>query len=208
MKKQSLQLKELFKTPQRKTYTMVGITALTVGLFIFLTIRPTFIKIADLNKEIKDKEIFLNKIEKKLENVNYLISKKESSTEELDIFLRDFPEEVKGGFIVANIAAIADKHEIVVQRIEFSEEVDEDYEIGVTLEENMKVVEVNSTFLGDLDDLESCMESIESFPRIFDIKSVNYSKVDLRDYEDNIEDYKPIQCRITFYTYYWTEEEE
>ena len=144
MKKQSLQLKELFKTPQRKTYTMVGITALTVGLFIFLTIRPTFIKIADLNKEIKDKEIFLNKIEKKLENVNYLISKKESSTEELDIFLRDFPEEVKGGFIVANIAAIADKHEIVVQRIEFSEEVDEDYEIGVTLEENMKVADKSS----------------------------------------------------------------
>ncbi len=187
---------------------MVGITAVTVGLFIFLTIRPTFIKIADLNKEIQDKETFLSKIEKKLETLNYLISQKETSSDELEIFLKDFPVEEKGGFIVANVAAIADQYGNVLKSIEFSDDIDDDYEIGITYEENIEVVQVDITLLGDLDDIESFIGYVERFPRIFDIQSVRYSKEDIGDYDDNIEDYKPILCNITIYTYYWTEGEE
>jgi len=208
MKVQNRQLKELFKTPQRKTYTMVGITAVTVGLFVFMTIRPTFIKIADLNKEIKDKETFLSKIEKKLETLNYLISQKETSSTELDVFLKDFPEEEKGGFIVANLAQIAEQYDNVLKSIEFNDEVDEDYEIGIEFEDNVKIVQVDIVILGDLDDTESFIGYIETFPRIFDIQSIRYSKVDISDYEDNLENYRSIQCNMTIFTYYWTDEEE
>lgn len=208
MKVQNRQLKELFKTPQRKTYTMVGVTAVTVGLFVFLTIRPTFIKIADLNKEIQDKETFLSKIEKKLETLNYLISQKETSSTELEVFLKDFPEEEKGGFIVANLAQIAEQYDNILKSITFNDELDSDYEIGIEYEENIKIVQVDIVILGDLDDIEKFVEYIETFPRIFDIKSVRYSREDLNDYEDNIEDYKSIQCSMSLYTYYWTDGEE
>lgn len=208
MKVQNRQLKELFKTPQRKTYTMVGVTAVTVGLFVFLTIRPTFIKIADLNKEIQDKETFLSKIEKKLETLNYLITQKETSSDELDIFLKDFPTEEKGGFIVANIAQVAEQYDNVLKSIEFSDEIDEDYELGITYEENIEIVQVNIVLLGNLDDMEAFIEYIEGFPRMFDIQSIRYSREDINDYEDNIEDYKPIRCSMSIFTYYWTDEEE
>jgi Tfp pilus assembly protein PilO len=107
MRIQNPQLRELFKTPQRKTYTTLVLTLVTVGVLIFFTIRPTFIKIADLRKELKDKKTFLERIDKKQRNLNYLIDEKASFTNELDIFSKNLPEEIKGGFIVANLSEIA-----------------------------------------------------------------------------------------------------
>jgi len=40
------QLRSLLKTPERKTYTIAGITAITIGIFIFFSLKPTLEKIA------------------------------------------------------------------------------------------------------------------------------------------------------------------
>ncbi|MBN2016510.1 hypothetical protein JW766_06810 [Candidatus Dojkabacteria bacterium] len=211
MKAQNPRLAELFKTPQRKTYTLVGITTITVGLFIFATLRPTFIKIADLNKEIKDQEKFLAKIDKKLETVNYLINQKNLSQKELVYFDEDFPTEGKGGFLVANLAALADNNDVALMSVEFKE-VDEQEIVEITESESINILEVNMSIYGTLDNLEEYVEDLEIFPRIFDIRSVSYSRTELsrsmQSQGNYQEEFRPIECGVTMYVFNWGGESE
>ncbi len=208
MKIQNPQLRELFKTPKRKTYTLGGITALTVGIFIAFTIRPTFIKIADLNKEIKDKEEFLEKIENKLETVNFLISQKQSVSEDLSYFEEDLPTEEKGGFIVANLAAMAEDNNLTLVNVEFDEDLSSDFELDIENNESLTVIQVDMHLEGDAAGMENFVEDLESFPRIFDIRSINYSKLDISEYKDDLKRYKPLEFDISIYIFTWTEGQE
>ena len=208
MRIQNPQLRELFKTPQRKTYTTLVLTLVTVGVLIFFTIRPTFIKIAELRKELKDKKTFLERIDKKQRNLNYLIDEKASFTNELDIFSKNLPEEIKGGFIVANLSEIANLQNVDLLSIEFSEEIEEEEEIVFDYASNIKKVDIKINLAGSYNDLENYIEFLERFPRIFDIRHIRYSNEDLLDYEGDLDDYKPINCSVDMYTFYWINEIE
>lgn len=208
MKIQNPQLRELFKTPKRKTYTLVGITAVTVGVFVFFTIRPTFIKIADLNKEIKDKQEFLSKVETKLETLNYLISQKQSVSQELGYFEEDLPTEEKGGFIIANLAAIAEKQNLDLVGVEFDDNLSENVQLDIENFSDLGIVEVGLCLEGDFKNLEKYVGYLENFPRIFDVRSINYEKLDLSKFKDDLDNYKPIECNISMYVFYWNEEGE
>lgn len=208
MKIQNPKLRELFKTPKRKTYTLAGITAITVGIFVFFTIRPTFVKIADLNKEIKDKQEFLSTVENKLETLNYLISQKQSVSQELSYFEEDLPTEEKGGFIIANLAAIAEKQDLDLIGVEFDEELSENVQLDVENSGSLRIVEVDLRLEGDFTNLEKYVGYLENFPRIFDIRSINYEKLDLSEFQDDLESYKPIECNISIYVFHWDEDGE
>ena len=205
LKIQNPQLRDLFKTPKRKTYTLAGVTALTVGIFIFLSLRPTFIKIAHLNREIKDKQEFLNQLDDKLEDINYLISQKSSVAQELNYFHEDFPTEEKSGFLVANFAAIADKFSIDLISVEFEEVDSEDLQFDMENIESIGVVQGNVRLEGNLADIESYVDHLESFPRILDVQSIVYSQNVLSEFEGDLEDFMPIQCSISINIFHWTE---
>ncbi|MFC1780403.1 type 4a pilus biogenesis protein PilO [Patescibacteria group bacterium] len=208
MKDQNPRLSELFKTPKRKTYTLAGITALTVGIFVFLTLRPTFVKIAELNREINDKSEFLEKIDDKLEAINSLISDKQSVTSELTYFAKDFPEEKKTGFIVANLSEIAEEKSVDLMNVEIDDDIDETELTNLDEISDVVVVEVNISIEGSLSDIEKYIEHLENFPRILDVNLVNYSKVDLSRFEGDLSNYKPIRCSVSMYMYHWSEEVE
>lgn len=208
MKGLNPQLKELFKTPKRKTYSLVGGTTMVVGILILFSLRPTFVKIADLNREIKDKQEFLDKLDKKLETINYLISQKQTVASELAYFEEDFPSEPKDGFLVANLAAIADKFNLDLMSVEFSEE-EKVEEIMPELEntENIRVNSLDVRLEGSISDIQSYADYLETFPRIFDIQSISYSKAELSKYEGDLSAFKPILCNIKVNVFYWTESE-
>lgn len=204
MKLQNPRLKELFKTPKRKTYTLVGATVLTVGIFVLFSLRPTFVKIADLNREIKDKQEFLDKLEDKLEAINYLISQKRSVEQELSYFEEDFPSEEKSGFVVANLAAIAEKFDLRLISVEFEEdEIDSEENLDIGNAEDVGIMQVDARLEGNTSGMEDYIEYLESFPRIFDVKSISYANADLSSFEGELEEFSPVECSTRMYLFYW-----
>lgn len=208
MKNKNPRLSELFKTPKRRTYTLAGITALTVGIFVFFTLRPTFVKIAELNKEISDKREFLEEIDVKLDAINFLISERRSVTSELTCFAESFPEEKKTGFIVANLSEIAEIKNVDLMNVEIDDDIDETELTNLDELGSAVAVKVNINVEGSLSDLEKYIEHLENFPRILDIDLISYSKVDLSRFEGDLANYKPIRCNISVYMYHWSEEVE
>jgi Tfp pilus assembly protein PilO len=205
---QNPQLKELFRTPKRKTYTAIAITIILVGFLSFFSIRPTFVKIADLNKEIKDKENFKEKVDEKLRTVNSLIAQKQSVSEELLYFEQAFPEDHSSGYIVANIAAIAKSYNLDLMGIEFNEIKGEDYKTSYIDQEKIDIetittVEVNLSVEGNLTDIEKYVGRLEEFPRILDVQSISISSMSLNEYREDIVDFRPIQGRIVLMFYLW-----
>jgi Tfp pilus assembly protein PilO len=203
MERQNPLLRELFKSPERKTYSLAGITALIVGVFALFVLRPTLLKVVSLNREIKDKKAFLSKIEDKRKTLNNLIAEKQPLSEEIAFFEEDFPTETKGGFLVANMSAIAQKFNLDLMNIEFKTNEVDSTQTETELPQNVDYVQVDMTVEGDTNGIESFTEYLEGFPRILDIRSVNYSSIDLSEFREDVQQYKPLSGNIQLYVYMW-----
>lgn len=203
MQIQNSQLKELFKTPKRKTYTLITITTILIGLSVFFVIRPTFVKISDLNKEIADKREFLTKVEAKLETVNNLIKQKDTIPEELADFERSFVSKEKSGFMIANLAAIANDNDIILKSVEF-EDVEVDFE-EFDVPEQVGITNISIQLEGNYETLENYLKHLESFPRILDVRQITYTGIEIDDFEDDIASYNPVECFISMYLFTWEE---
>ncbi len=202
MKVQNPRLKDLFNTPKKKTISFSGITLLLVGISIFFVIRPTFVKISDLNKEIKEKEEFLQKIDSKYKTVNQLIGQKQSVSSELLDFESSFVPKEKSGFLVANLSSIAKKFDINFVSIEF-EPKDRESNEEILYDEEVNFLEVTVSVQGELSEIESYIGYLEEFPWLLDIRSVSMEKLSISDSKKNKQNFKPIEARITLYFHYW-----
>ncbi|MDD3648192.1 MAG: hypothetical protein PHS44_06895 [Candidatus Dojkabacteria bacterium] len=197
-------LTELFKTPRRKTYTLAGFTAITVGLFAFFALRPTFVKIADLNAEIKDKKEFLVKIDDKLTTVNDLIQQKQSVSQELVYFDKALPEDKKAGFLVANLAEIAEKYDILLVSVE-SKAVESDKQVSMSIDipPGILLESVNVSLEGEIDSIEKYLEHLELFPRILDVVSISYRKNDPGLMDEGQGKFYPYVADLSFNVFHW-----
>lgn len=204
MKLQNPQLRGLFKTPQRKTYTLGGVTIIVVALFILFTIRPTFVKIGELNKEIAENREFLEDLEIKYDTLTTLIQKKQEASGDIAYFETAFPEAKRSGFMVANLAAIAEQNGLVLSYVEFKD-VDQEEETFFEIENIDRVIvsKVNLSLKGDLNDIENFVRHMEKFPRIYDIISVSYEKEDISESRYSTETYYPLECFISSYIFEW-----
>ena len=194
MKVQNPQLRALFKTPQRKSYTLIAFTAITVGVFVVFSLRPTFRKVSSLRKEIKDKEEFLEKMNKKLSTLNILIDEKESLSREAAYFDKFFPTEQKEGFLVANLAEIADENNLILKSISFIDEGDIIETKNTTEEVNIYVHGVSMTLEGEKTDVERFTKYLESFPMIFDLYTHNYATEDIENFDGDIKDFRQFEA--------------
>lgn len=168
MQIQNPQLKELFKTPQRKTYSLITITFILVGFFVIFVIRPTFLKIAQIKNEIKEKTEFKKKVEDKLSTLNYLIVKANENYDLINTFNLAYPKDFEPGFVIANISKISENFDMSLISYDFSEKKDQTgTETGV--------VEIKVSLEGTLANFEQLIDYIEKFPRIMSIKNISYT---------------------------------
>lgn len=207
MRLKNPQLDNLFKTTQNKTYSIVGITILTVGVFIFLAIRPSYSKIMELREEIEKKEALLQKLVKKRENIQYLVAQKDSISEQLIYFDEAMPQKAEEGYMIANLAAIADREGMTLRSISFNREVEREYE-NETAEHDIQIMQVSLSLNGDYEQIETFVDHLSKFPRIFDIRSVSYSRDETEDEEGNNNADNDLRVGISFFAFYLEEEEE
>lgn len=205
MKIKNPSLQNLFKNEQNKTYTMVGLTVLTVGVFVFLAIRPSYTKINELREEIKVKEELLQKMKSKRETIQYLVEKKDEISDQLPSFEDAFPQKPEEAFIIANVSSIAQQDSVLLKSIEFNKKTDKDY-LNEASEFGTLFLKVDLSLTGDYVQLEEFIDDLSSFPRIFDIRSISYSKIEAEEGEVAVGD--ELSINISFYTPYLEGEEE
>ena len=208
MKLVNPKLKNLMLTTERKSYSIMAITAVLVGLFIFFSIRPTFVKIAQIRREITDNEEFLREANAKLNTLTGLIEDSRQVKSEIEFMDKVFTETDKDGFLVANFDSIATQSGVILDSVEFVDEETLTGQETETLPESTKKRVIRLSISGDNNTIKSFVDYLEGFPLILDIKSVSYSQRDENQAEDNAEYLAyPLVASVEANYYYWYVEE-
>lgn len=169
--------KDILATSAGKSFTLLGITILTIIFFVVFAIRPSLVKISEIQREVSDNNIYSQKLQNKIENLNKISNQIENgeNSDKLDFFQDVFPNSNDVHELILNISSLASKNNLKFSAA--STELDQilsDDEAG--LNSNLKKYKVLFNFTGDANGFMSFVEQIASYPRAMNITSINMSK--------------------------------
>lgn len=120
VKLQNLKLQALFKDAQSKTYTLLGVSILLVVLLFLAAVRPTLLKIGEIQNQIKDVRNTKNELESKLKILTKLDQQYRDYESIIPVFQDSIPNKVDTAALTANLSEIARVNNIVLQSIQYS----------------------------------------------------------------------------------------
>ena len=203
--------KDLFETPQQKTYSLLIATLVVILVFFFFAIRPAYVKIAELNREISDERLLLAQINTKINTLETLSSELARLRQDLPLFYDSFPDKAENGFVVGNLSALADANGLKLSSIEFSDILDTtQLELINTVDlTNVKMVQVRINIDGNIQQIIAYVSSLERFPRIINIQSISYNHNQATETVLNDAQESPFyeySAQLTMFVFYYTEE--
>lgn len=157
---------EAFKTPQRKSYTIVGLTIITVAFFIVFAIKPTISKIASIQTNTKALENLEIKIDDKLKTLDHLIAQKDSNKENLVLLDRYFPEDRDTALLVANFEKISERYSLLLTSVNFDVATERVIATQYPNLTNVGVLETKISVEGDLTSIQNFVKHLEEYPRV------------------------------------------
>lgn len=160
---------EAFKTPQRKSYTIVGLTIITVAFFIVFAIKPTISKIASIQTNTKALQNLEIQIDKKLATLDLLIAQKDSNKDNLVLFDKYFPTEKETSLLVANFEKISERYSLLLTSVSFDEATERVIATQYPTLTNVGVLETKITVEGDLTSIQNFVKHLEEYPRVMHI---------------------------------------
>lgn len=105
---------------QSKTYTFAAFTIIVVIVLIMGAIRPTVLKITQINKEIKSKRIVNQQLDSKLNALTSLTNQYGTSIESFRTLPLLFPAQGNYSYIMSNIEEIAKRNGFALSSISFA----------------------------------------------------------------------------------------
>lgn len=178
MNRTKTDLREIFKTPRQKSYTIIGLTLVTISFFVFFAIRPTLAKIAKVQDEIRQLEVLNTQVDAKLAKLVELINLKDQNVNKIDIFQKYFPTDKETSLLVANYEEIAKEYELLLTRVSFSEYQDAEYKGVENYTGDYKIIKTEITTEGQLKDIQKYLNHLEDYPRIMKIDRLNISPIE------------------------------
>lgn len=178
MNRTKTDLRDIFKTPRQKSYTIIGLTLVTVTFFFFFAIRPTLAKIGKIQDEIKQLQATEAQVDAKLAKLVELINLRDQNRAEIDAFEKYFPAEKETSLLVANYEEIAKKYDLLLTRVAFSDYQDQEYESINGYEGNYKAIKTEITVEGEIKDIQKYLIHLEDYPRIMKVSRLSISPVE------------------------------
>lgn len=172
-------IRPYFYAPQKKPYTFLGMTLLSLVIFGALAIRPSLATIFRLTQEVKEARAASGILEQKINDlsqaqINYQLFKKD-----LSLVDEALPAEADVPYLLEQLALVAGNHNILLRETKF-EAVAEDAELGVNVLPFTVKVE------GTLSDVEKLVAELEEGVRQIDFEKVKIAEggaeVELRAY--------------------------
>ncbi len=162
-------ISQLFDTSQKKTFGLLALTAFITLLFFLLAIRPTLLKISEVQNEIIVNSAYQNKLQTKINTLRTLSDKLNNSQQDLDFFTKALSKDNIEQEVIANISEIVKNNNYDLLSV--TTQTDK-----VTNTTNQVKVLGNKRFIIQFKstngNLQKLMEDIENYPRLLSIQKL------------------------------------
>ncbi|MBN1915707.1 hypothetical protein JW796_01770 [Candidatus Dojkabacteria bacterium] len=175
IKTRNPRLEDLFSTPQRRTFSVAGITVLLTILMIFVVIRPSIVRILTQISENAERKEVLSKMDTKFKNIQSLVQIEETQTEAVT-FLNDeiIPDSRREDEFIANLTVGAERLNVKV----LSMGVAEDTEFKMReIPDNVQTYIFTTTIQANSIGVGNFIRLLEDFPRPINIIEISMQQV-------------------------------
>ncbi len=173
VKFQNIKLQALFKDAQSKTYTLLGVSILLVVLLFLAAIRPTILKIGEIQNQIKDVRNTKNDLDSKLKVLTKLDQQYRDYELIIPVFQDSIPDKVDTAALTANMSEIARLSNLTLQSIQYSTNI---FSTGssITTPTDFDTTKIAlSLKVNNYTDLASFIKQIEKYPRPMHIDKIS-----------------------------------
>lgn len=163
-------------TAKARSFIWLSITIFTISFFLIVAVKPTLVTIAKLNKEIKDKTVAANELQKK---INAIIAAQDIYTRNADnlVLLDDaFPEKSEFPRLAYFFEQVATASGITFKTLNF-ERVGGTVAAPTTSLLSNLPLNFSLSANGDYLKLKDFLKELESSRRLLKIKEATFSRV-------------------------------
>lgn len=175
IKKRNPRLQELFKTPERKTYTVAGATLLLTILMVFVVIRPSVSRMLTQIAENNERREVLGDMDQKLTNLENLIGIEEQRSLEIETLNNEIlPDSRREDEFIANLAVGAEDAGLSLLSIGFADDISK---LDVDFPSGVDAYILSVAVQGSREEIESFVNFLERFPRTVNITEFSISRL-------------------------------
>lgn len=161
----------LFRPKQKKVYTLLGLTLLSLIIFGAFAIRPTLATVTELKRKIKDQEEARDLLDQKIKALSLAQTQLSKNKSDLPLAEGALPEKKDLSGLLETLNSLCEKNELRLSRLSFgkSEEVSQNLP-----NQNLKTKKLSfSTQLeGDFPHFLSFLEEVENTLRQINIEEI------------------------------------
>ena len=173
----SQKTKEIISTTTGKSFSLLGLTILLVIFFVYFAIRPSLVKIAEIQREVTDNNEYLIKLDEKIKNLDAVAQQLDDPviSPKLKFFSEALPHRNDINELLLNLSSLASKNGLTVTNI--SNEYDlnlTEKELGISNQLAKYKMQLN--FEGDPNGFSRFLESLAFYPRAISISNVGITK--------------------------------
>ncbi len=155
-----------------KTYTFIGVTLITVLVFLLGAIKPTFSAISRIQNEVQEKERVDAQLQSKINVLTTLQNSVSEYEEDLEILNTYFPSNSDYSVLMAGLERITASYGF--QMASLSIKVDEIEDESTQIYPEMQLVEIKIVTSGPKSQVTEIVEHLENIPVIPDIVKLSY----------------------------------
>jgi len=169
-------MSRLLKSPMHKTFTFLGLTLISVLIFLMGAIKPTLATISQLNKEIKIRTEVNSDLQTKINNIETLQSVYLEKKEDLSVIDTFFPVDSDYSILMASLESVTAKYGFEMNSLHIS--VDTGASASASGYKNMERVDIRLATVGRRANLIRLIEHLEGLPVIPNVSRVTFSPVE------------------------------
>lgn len=169
------QIVKFLESTRNKTYTIVGLTFISLILFGAFAIRPTIATIFKLQNKIESGRAIEKKMQTKIDTLNELQQQMYQYERKIDLLKETLSDKPKIDTIIASVQLIAEEYDLEVTSITPSSTKSSSRN-EESLYEGISSQSMAVKLLGDRTNLHKFIEHFEKLPRIVHVESVGYNK--------------------------------
>jgi Tfp pilus assembly protein PilO len=184
---QNKQLQKLMETPQGKTYTVLGVTIITVLIMFMLAIRPAYISITNRISENNKKQEYIDEANNKIGDLQELNNQANTYDDAIN-YLNNFflDDTAKEAFTIGNIINIADNRNLTIDfiRVDEAEPLPENEFEDVSDLDILAQNTITINARGSISNTRLFIQDLENLGEIMNIENINLSIEEEED-DDN-----------------------
>lgn len=153
--------------PEKKSYTILGMTLFSLIVFGAFAIRPSLVTISRLRQEAKKAREAKIILDQKIQDLSQAQINYQLALEDLELVNKALPKDASVPAILETLAIAAGRNKIVLEKTEFG---------AVVGETGLKNLPLTVTVAGDLANIEKFIAELENGIRQMDVQQVKMNR--------------------------------